>query len=526
MSTEVCNLSQIVQAEINVVSQSESFWGPIMPRWIVAAIPPMGKRQSKKTLIAILYIVEILSAYRPKSGAVFWQGPLYKVNRKDMADRFCCHVDDISEVQTHFETHGWIIVDRRSNWEGDQPRGSMTYVMPNARVIDAALRKAQNAVSSAAAQAPPTTLKDGCGQSSKLVRPTLQRGASLKASATRRKAGEATASRGDGRSGFEQHASPVGSPACSVGSGTAQQKSDEEILINLFREGIDRAEVNSDYTVSKADANAARSYLQLPRAASPFTLVAVALRAWELGAKHRTKFHFGCSVSTLKDLCLNFNRVIGALRAKWDVGFDALNVLRRYFTPSELIKLGMGSSTVLENEHSLKGCRWLWEAKRNTIEYYTSTNLPFPVELSSFQSQAANEIKEPAQVSTDLNPPQEFQNLQDSQPKSKRLPHANLKPSIRQKLRTTSLISEELMKQPREAAKALTTPKVNEASQDTLKVTSTPEVNLSLQRKITEPSGEREHIAAQSVSKDTQENKGARTVDKELQDLARQAASL
>ncbi len=127
------------------LEQARSITGPILPRHLLRAIPPIGQRRSHLDTVALIVLTEIMGAYRFTAGRQpYWSGPAYSVNRDHLAYIACCPAEDVSRVLTHLQRHGFIRRWLQTRRRGDAMVGKRTLVVPDFERILGALAKAES----------------------------------------------------------------------------------------------------------------------------------------------------------------------------------------------------------------------------------------------------------------------------------------------------------------------------------------------------------------------------------------------
>lgn len=125
-----------VQGAVILVKQHSSGYqaalaGPIMPKWLPAAMPPYGKRSSKMDKVALLLLTEVIAAYLPKGGEVFFRGFAYQINRSDLASRWDCKQSDITRALTFLVKAGLVQRTHRPHKGADgEYAGKAAFVIP------------------------------------------------------------------------------------------------------------------------------------------------------------------------------------------------------------------------------------------------------------------------------------------------------------------------------------------------------------------------------------------------------------
>jgi hypothetical protein len=106
--------------------------GNILPRWLPAALPARSAKRGWRDAVSVLALTEILGAHRVREGeAVFFKGPLYQINRLELARGFCTDLNEISETINWLEQIGVIGLVYRTRLDAEgQPRGSMVFAYP------------------------------------------------------------------------------------------------------------------------------------------------------------------------------------------------------------------------------------------------------------------------------------------------------------------------------------------------------------------------------------------------------------
>lgn len=108
------------------------WYGAIRPRLLTAALPPRGPKRGWRDSVTHAVLEEIISVHRPNNhGEVFFDGPLYRVVRRDLAQRYCTSPDEVSSALTWLEALGVIGREERTLLDEDgQPRGKQVFAYP------------------------------------------------------------------------------------------------------------------------------------------------------------------------------------------------------------------------------------------------------------------------------------------------------------------------------------------------------------------------------------------------------------
>lgn len=127
---------------------SHSLAGPITPRYVTLAIPPVGKHRGWIDHVVERVLCEIISAYRVngKKAKPFWDGPAYRIDRRDLSIRLSCRPRDISKTLKFLEREGFLTLVHKARFKLGEPCGTMVYAIPNVEAIDEVLLEVKQAV--------------------------------------------------------------------------------------------------------------------------------------------------------------------------------------------------------------------------------------------------------------------------------------------------------------------------------------------------------------------------------------------
>lgn len=121
------------QCAVDFLRKHSKEWaGNILPRWLPAALPARSAKRGWRDGVSVLTLNEILGAHRVREGeSVFFKGPLYQINRLELARGFCTDLDEISETIGWLEQIGVIALVHRTRLDDNgHPKGSMVFAYP------------------------------------------------------------------------------------------------------------------------------------------------------------------------------------------------------------------------------------------------------------------------------------------------------------------------------------------------------------------------------------------------------------
>jgi hypothetical protein len=127
------SLDPRAQSAIDFLRKHSKDWtGAIMPRWLPGALPPRSTKRGWRDAVSLWLLSQIISAHRvSEGGQAFFRGPLYQINRRELARQLCTNVDEISESANWLQQIGVIGLVHRTRLDDDgQPRGSMVFAFP------------------------------------------------------------------------------------------------------------------------------------------------------------------------------------------------------------------------------------------------------------------------------------------------------------------------------------------------------------------------------------------------------------
>jgi hypothetical protein len=103
-----------------------------MPNWLPAALPARSDKRGWRDAVAIWLLCEIIGAHRIARGqTVFFRGPLYQVERVELARDFGTDVDEISEALNWLRQIGVLEVIHRTRIDcRGQPTGMRVFAYP------------------------------------------------------------------------------------------------------------------------------------------------------------------------------------------------------------------------------------------------------------------------------------------------------------------------------------------------------------------------------------------------------------